>query len=79
MESDKLRIYVDCFQLHKLLYKAQFEMCKRRNAYAISRNLIDRVDVSWLKFAAFDLEHMKAVANKGYTHKDLIKRNYNLK
>ena len=29
MDSDKLRIYVDCFQLHKLLYKAQFEMCKK--------------------------------------------------
>ena len=54
-------------------------MCKRRNAYAISRNLIDRVDASWLKFVAFDLEHMKAIANKGYTHKDLIKRNYNLR
>ena len=79
MDTDKLQIYVDCFQLHKLLYKAQFEMCKRRNAYAISRNLIDKIDPSWLKFISFDFEHMKAVANEGYTHNELLARNYNLK
>ena len=29
MDSEKLGIYIDCFRLHKILYKAQFEMCKK--------------------------------------------------
>lgn len=129
MDSEKLGIYIDCFRLHKILYKAQFEMCKkdrviignlmlefnarlfahiamannckdqrlhyidcfisvvncylgmlkRRNNYAISRNLIDRIDSGWMKFVHFDLEKMKSVANEGYTHNELLARNYNLK
>lgn len=29
MDTDKLQIYVDCFQLQKLLYTAQFGICKK--------------------------------------------------
>lgn len=52
---------------------------KTRNGYAIIRNMLEEVNPEWLKFCHFDAERLCFVANRGYTHKELLSRKYHLK
>ena len=52
---------------------------KRRNAYAIIRNIVDSISGKWWKFCHYNDSRRIIQANKGYTHYELLTRKYKLK
>ena len=54
-------------------------MMKRRYAYRIIRDVVDKVSKEWLRYCHFDNERRCFVANPGYTHNELLMRKYHFK
>ncbi len=52
---------------------------KTRNEYGTIRNLLCEVSPEWKRYVSFDYRRKCFRANKGYTHREILSRKYNLK